>query len=586
MMFLAIEGGLVVLAVVLAFTIPNLGARWFEDLERNLGNLARQRGLSVITVGLTTISLRAALLPILPIPVPGVTDEYCYLLLSDTFAHGRLTNPTSPMWVHFESPFILWHPTYTTKFYPAQGLMMALGQWLLGHPFWGVWLSLGLMCAAITWMLQVWVGEGWALLGGFLAMIRLGTFSYWDNSYFGGAMPAIGGALVLGALPRMKQQHPVRSALLMGLGFAILANSRPYEGVLFGIPVAVAILVWLWRLKRLDLGRALKRAMVPLLAVLGLTLVAMGFYFWRTTGSPFNPTYLAYVHKYEPVPYFSWQSVKPIPVYRHLQLRRYFVDSDLVGYRLSRTLAGRAAMVLGRLAVIWNFYLSFVFTLPLLLVAIFLPYGFSWKNISSGTRFLLVVCGAVLLGNLLPIWYLVHYSAPITCAIVALVMIALRDIRDRQWHFKPTGLFVARSVPLVCVVLMVLRVAAGPLGLRIPAAAPGKGFASWCSQSTANHERAAMLRSLSRDPGGQLVIVHYNPNHKLAFNDWVYNRADLNSAKVIWADDMGPAKNQELIRYYKNRRVWLVDADDQLPKLEPYSDAADLQQLTPSGREP
>ena len=119
-MFLAIEGVLTVLVVVLAFTVPKLGARWFEALERNLGNLARQRGLSVITVGLTALSLRAALLPILPIPVPGVTDEYCYLLLSDTFAHGRLTNPTSPMWVHFESPFILWHPTYTTKFYPAQ----------------------------------------------------------------------------------------------------------------------------------------------------------------------------------------------------------------------------------------------------------------------------------------------------------------------------------------------------------------------------------------------------------------------------------------------------------------------------------
>jgi hypothetical protein len=586
MMFLAIEGGLVVLAVVLAFTIPNLGSRRFEALERNLGNLARQRRLSVITVGLTAMSLRAALLPILPIPVPGVTDEYCYLLLSDTFAHGRLTNPTSPMWVHFESPFILWHPTYTTKFYPAQGLMMALGQWLLGHPFWGVWLSVGVMCAAITWMLQAWVGEGWALLGGFLAMIRLGTFSYWGNSYFGGAMPAIGGALVLGALPRMKQQHPVRNALLMGLGFAILANTRPYEGVLFGIPVAVAILVWLWKLKWPALGRALKRAMVPLLAVLGLTLVAMSYYFWRTTGSPFTPTYLAYVHKYEPVPYFSWQSVKPFPVYRHLQLRRYFVDSDLVGYRLSRTLAGRTVMVLGRLALFWNFYLSFVFTLPLLLVAIFLPYGFSWKSISPGTRFLLVVCAVVFLGNLLPIWYLVHYSAPITCVILALVMIALRDIRDRQWHFKPTGLFIARSVPVVCVVLMVLRVAAGPLGLRVPAAGPGNGFASWCSQSPANHERAAMLRSLRREPGRQLVIVHYNPNHKLPFNEWVYNRADLNSAKVIWADDMGPAQNRELIRYYKNRRVWLVDADDQPPKLEPYSEAADAQTLTPSGKEP
>ena len=71
-MFLAIEAGLVVVALALAFTVPDLGSRWFEALERSFGNLARQRGLSVIAVGLTALSLRAALLPILPIPVPGV----------------------------------------------------------------------------------------------------------------------------------------------------------------------------------------------------------------------------------------------------------------------------------------------------------------------------------------------------------------------------------------------------------------------------------------------------------------------------------------------------------------------------------
>jgi hypothetical protein len=573
-MFLAIEAGLSVLALVLAFTVPNLGARWFEALERSFSNLARQRGLSVITAGLTALSLRAALLPILPIPVPGVTDEYCYLLLSDTFAHGRLANPTSPMWVHFESPFILWHPTYTSKFYPAQGLMMAFGQAFLGHPFWGVWLSVGLMCAAITWMLQAWVGEGWALLGGLLAAIRFGAFSYWGNSYFGGAVPAIGGALVLGALPRLKEQRRVRYALLMGLGFAILANSRPFEGLIFGVPVAVALLVWLWKLKRPELGRALKRATVPLLVVLALTLVAMGYYFLRTTGNPLVPPYLAYVHRYEPVPYFSWQSLRPIPIYRHLQLRRYFVDSDLVGYQLSRTLAGRTVMVLGRLAVMWDFYLGFIFTLPLLLVALFLPYGFSWRDISSKTRFLLAVCAGVVLGNLLPIWYLVHYSAPIACVILSLVMIALREIWRRQWHFKPTGLFITRSVPVVCVALLALRAAAGPLRLRVPAGWPGAGFATWCSLGPGNYERAAMLRRLSREPGRQLVIVHYNPNHQLAFNEWVYNPADLNSAKIIWADDMGPAKNQELIDYFKGRRVWLVDADDHPPKLTPYPEGA------------
>jgi hypothetical protein len=33
-------------------------------------------------------------------------------------------------------------------------------------------------------------------------------------------------------------------------------------------------------------------------------------------------------------------------------------------------------------------------------------------------------------------------------------------------------------------------------------------------------------------------------------------------AKVVWARDMGPAKNQELLDYYPTRRVWTLRLDD------------------------
>ena len=219
----------------------------------------------------------------------------------------------------------------------------------------------------------------------------------------------------------------------MGLGFAIIANSRPYEGLFFGIPVAVALLVWLWKLKRPELGRVLKRAMVPLLAVLALTVVAMGYYFWRTTGSPFNPPYMAYEHEYSPAPVFPWQSLRPVPAYRHAFFRENYMKVwALPQYRQAQSVAGYVALEVVNSFFFWAFFLGPLFTLPLALVVVYLPRGFSWKSISPGTRFLLLVLGVTLFGEALPTAYAPHYSAPITCVIFALVLVAMR--RDPAWQ--------------------------------------------------------------------------------------------------------------------------------------------------------
>src|SRR5947208_2730678 len=174
---LILELAIALLALGLSFLIPQSGSSLLAPIEHRLAWLARRRGLAVVVVGASSMALRAAVLPILPIPYPGLQDEFSYQLMADTFAHGRLTNPTHPMWVHFETLFVIHQPTYCSMYYPGQGMFLALGQVIGRHPFWGVWLSVGLMCSGICWMLQAWVSPFWALIGGLLAAIRIGAFS-------------------------------------------------------------------------------------------------------------------------------------------------------------------------------------------------------------------------------------------------------------------------------------------------------------------------------------------------------------------------------------------------------------------------
>ena len=561
-----IELGLVLAAVALAFNFPRLGSCWFEAVERPLGKLAQRPWLAIVVVGLSALAVRAALLPVLPVPEPAAHDEFSHLLAADTFAHGRLANPTHPMWIHFETFHVFWHPTYGPGFPPGQGLILAFGQAVLGHPFWGVWLSLGLMCATLCWMLQAWLPPKWALLGGLLAIIRLATFSYWANSYWGGALAATGGALVFGALPRLKQSLRVPDALLLGLGLTILANSRPYEGLIFSLPVGAALLVWLLGKDRPPFSTFLKRLVLPTGAVLGLAAVLMGYYFWRVTGNSWRMPEQLYHETHLVTPFFIGQTPWPIPTYHHEVMRDFYLNFELPAWEQTRTLGGLLQLEYARAIELWTFYLQSVFTLPLLMALAVLPYGFSWREISPGTRFLLMAIGFGLVGYALEVFSNPHYPAPGTCLVYALVLGAMRNVRGWKWRKKPAGLALTRAIPLIACVLLALCVAWGP-SIRPRDPKPS----TWCLPGGYNLMlyRAQVLAKLQQEPGRHLVIVRYSAEHNFRL-EWVHNRADIDASKVIWARDMGREKNVELLNYFQGRRVWLVEPDSLPPRLSPY----------------
>jgi len=513
-------------------------------IERGLDRLARRQGLAVALVGMLCFAGSAAVTLLRGMPVPSNNDEFSYLLAADTFAHGRLTNPPHPLWVHFESIHILQQPTYASKYPPGQGLFLAAGQVLAGHPVVGVWLSVALACAALTWMLQAWLPPAWALLGGLLAVVRLGLFSYWAQRYWGGAVAALGGALLFGALRRLVRRPRRRDALLLGLGLALLANSRPYEGLLVSLPAAAVLLLWMFGKSGPPVRVALSRVVLPVGLVLALTAVAMAYYNYRVTGDPLRLPYQVHQETYAIEPNFLWQPPRPEPVYRHAVLANYHRKMALK-YSRQRSLTGLVVEKVKRFGRLWRFYLGPLLTVPLLM----LP----WMLKDRWMRLALLTCGVLGVGLLAETWINPHYAAPITAVLYVLVLRSMRHLRVWRWRGRPVGRVLVWAILGFCV-----------------AFAPQM----WPKPMTWSVHRARILASLERDRVRHLVLVRYSPSHH-PYNEWVYNRADIDGAKVVWAREMDAARNRELLAYFKDRRAWLVEADAGPPRLTPYpSDSA------------
>jgi hypothetical protein len=572
-MLMLIELGLVIVALILASSCPTLGSDWFEGIENSLAKLARKQRLSVIVVGLAALAARAVVLPILPVPQPHVNDEFSHLLLADTILHGRLSNPTPPMWIHFETVHVIMQPTYASMYPPAQGLVLAAGRLIGGHPFVGVWLSAALMCASICWMLQGWLKPEWALLGGLLVVMRLGVFSYWANSYWGGAVAAIGGALVLGSLPRIMQFQRPRDAILMGLGIAILADSRPYEAFILCVPVAFVLFIWLVKMNGPTFAVRMQHVVLPITIVVAIAAVGTGYYCQRVSGNPFRMPYQVALEAYGIPPLLLWQSQSPKSVtYNHERLQDYYLGMSAY-YKEVRSIPGMVAHWSLVAVSLWFFFLGPVLTLPLLIALMNLPVGFSLLKMSQQARFLVLAFAFCLVG-FAELFFLPHYAAPITCLIFALVLLAMRRLRAWQWRGKTVGLFLARSIPMICLLMLGLRAAAGPLHLPLTTQWPR----TWYNSTSEMTDRAHIESQLAAIPGNHLVFVRYQPHTRVQDEwEWMYNAADIENAKTVWAWDMGPGENQELIDYFKSRRPWLVEPDEPKPSLEPYSQEIKVQ---------
>src|SRR5262249_45174287 len=97
---------------------------------------------------------------------------------------------------------------------------------------------------------------------------------------------------------------------------------------------------------------------------------------------------------------------------------------------------------------------------------------------------------------------------------------------------------------------------------------------TWYYTTPGIHARADLLRSLQSSGERHLILVRYSENH-IPDDEWVYNDADIDNARVVWARDMGTAANRELVRYFGGRQVWILEPDHLPQALHKYTDASD-----------
>jgi hypothetical protein len=537
---------------LLALWKPTIGGGAFQQIERALSQFAERKKLAVGLMFVGVTAIRLAALPLLPVPIPGIHDEFSYMLMADTFAHGRLANPTHPMWMSFETFHVNWFPTYSSIYPPAQGFVMAIGQ-LLGNPWFGVLLSDAAMCAAILWMLQAWMPARWALLGGVFAALNLGIASYWMNSYWGGAVAATGGALTLGALAHIKRRASIGSGLLFGLGIAILANSRPYEGFLFCVPTGLWLLWWLiGKIKSRDSLRArIRLVLLPLSAVLVLTLAFIGYYNWRLTGNALLMPHVLNTRTYHSTPLFLWEHLKPELTYHNQQFEDFYNGWEREDYHTTwKDARDVTSEKLARMGVEF-FWPGVLFLLPAL------PFAFRDRKM----RVLVVTLFLCLAGVFAVIWSAPHYAAPVTCVIFALLAQAVRHLRIMKWKARPVGVAMSRAVVVLLVLstgVSVARRSCDPL---------------WWT-CTGDPSRVAVLKQLEDTPGKHLIVVRYSDDHNI-HDEWVYNGADIDGAKVIWARELDADQNAKLFTYFKDRQIWLVEPDIDNTEIKIYTPPPD-----------
>jgi hypothetical protein len=383
-----------------------------------------------------------------------------------------------------------------------------------------------------------------------LFVVHPGFEILWGQSYWGGAVAMLGGSLVLGATPRQGRQPRCRDAVAMASGAVLLAISRPYEGVILCLLAGVYVLAkWLWHHR--PTWQAIGwRVVLPQTLVFVAGGVALAHYHHCVTGDSFTFPYQIHESNYARSPNFLWQPATMDHDYNHPVMAKFHRQWALDWYRQQQTLAGWLRTKWNATRVAAHVFFPLPLALPLVLSLVLLRRG----------QRMVAVVGIVAtawLASMVTVWSLPHYMAPLASYLLLLVVWGLRHVKilGNRWfgnqHFV-TALVLFQTVYFVVLVTAFINT----------------------PRDTWQWRRAAILRQFEASPDRHLVFVHYDPDHN-PHHEWVYNRADIDRSKVVWARELGRERERELLDYFPDRKAWRLQADAPQPHPQPIARHAD-----------
>jgi hypothetical protein len=538
-------GGSDFIELIIALLLVGLAIAWRPLIEPYGRHLSSKTRWCMLALAILPVALRLFLLGHHPVPTPDIYDEFGHLFVADTLRHFRLANPAHAMSQFFETFFILQQPTYSSIYPIGQGVMLAVGRAFSGYPWAGVLFSTTAFAALCYWMLRGWTTPAWALAGGVLAVIEFGPLNQWMNGYWGGTLAAAGGCMVFGALPRLSDRVTTRDALLLGGGLSINLLTRPYESIFLLIGVALFFIPVLKRV--LQAGPMVVLVVVP---AIGITILQNK----SVTGHSATLPYQLSQYQYGVPASLTFQ---PDPVPHHeLTPQQQLEYKSQLAFRESgkETIQSYLLRLEYRVRFYRFFFLAPLFlAIPAFCFAAFRDFRYAWVLLT-----LLVFALGI---NFFPAFQL-HYLGSVTCLFVLVSVVGLREIG--RWSPE-----AARLVLFLCAIHFVFW-----YGLHFwedeEFARSMIRYETWDSINHQNPERRILVnQQLAEIPGQVLVFVRYSPQH-IFQDEWVYNEASIDSARIIWARDLGAQENEKLRALYPGREVLLLEPDFKPPRLSPY----------------